>query len=1377
MLNNKTYRPSKNFSIWFTIIFPLLFAGILNANTINIPTDYTTIQAGINATVDGDTILVQPGTYVENMNFNGKNIVVGSLYLTTQDTSYISQTIIDGNHSGSVVTFNSGEDSTSILIGFAITNGRASSGGGINCLDYSSPYLSNLIIMGNTAYGVGGGGGIHCYHSSSPTLYNLVIKENISEQSNSTTSGGGGISLRWDCSPYIVNTCINNNTSNMDGGGIFIWHSSLASIINSTICNNTANGSGGGIYINYYCHPVILNTIISNNSGNGIYLYASSTINITYSCFWNNPLYNCGEWVGVNVTTNANGESCDTYYNMQLNPLFVDPANGDYHLTKNSPCIDAGDPGLIPDPDNTIEDIGAYYFHRDIINSGTIEGTVTLNGVRGSIEDVIIVANGFITNPDSDGYYSFEISQGTYDVTASLESYHSQTIENVEVIVGQTTSDINFALEPNTIWGYAYLENQTNHNGIKVFFERTEPCILIDSTYTDSNGYYFIDIETGIYNITFSKTGYLNEWIYNHILFSNTTLSDITLLEHTTILNVPSVFSSIQSAINYAFDGDTVFVQPGTYVENINYNGKNITVASLFLTTQDTSYISQTIIDGNQNGSVVTFNSGEDSTSILIGFTITNGRASSGGGINCLDYSSSYLSNLIIMGNTAYGGGGGGGIHCYHNSSPTLYDLVIKDNTSEYTFSASGGGGISLEWGCSPNIVNTCIGNNTSNSHGGGIYIWHSSLASIINSTICNNTANGSGGGIYINYYCHPVILNTIISNNSGNGIYLYASSTINITYSCFWNNPLYNCNYGEGCIEVDPLFSDSQYHLSSTSPCIDAGDPNSPLDPDGTIADMGAYYYHQIYSGPVWHVSTSGDDSNSGRSTSPFATIQQGIDAASDGDTVLVYPGTYFENINYNGKNIVIASLFLFTSDDSYITQTVINGNQSGSVVRFMNSENSDAQLIGLTLMNGTGTEFYYEGAMIYLTCGGGIFISNGSSPEISNCIIKNNSVQYNGGGIHSYYGGMATIKNSIIMNNSAMEGGAVSCTSSVALKLLNCTIYGNSSEESYGTLGGNLNIINSIIWNSTIRDWFSGSISYSDIEGSWEGEGNIDTCPIFVDTSNSDFHLQDISPCIGTGIDSIQIDGTWYYAPTTDIDGNPRPNPAGSRPDIGAYENSRATPIDTIPPAIPQNLVITDYLQAISLKWNASVNADLSHYNIYRANFPDFSIDSIYFKGKVFAPDTTYIDSLIQNNNTYYYQITAVDTTGNESDPSDELVITAIVVDIRDITFQQRVDGSGLVNIYYSFSGNDTTHYEVIPYLSNFNDEAWGKLTQVSGDAGAVLPGDSRQITWNLKSEAPKIYSNNSTIKITIGLPSKGNQYNPLNEAKIQIDERIER
>mgnify|MGYP000659287679 CR=1 FL=1 len=69
--------------------------------------------------------------------------------------------------------------------------------------------------------------------------------------------------------------------------------------------------------------------------------------------------------------------------------------------------------------------------------------------------------------------------------------------------------------------------------------------------------------------------------------------------------------------------------------------------------------------------------------------------------------------------------------------------------------------------------------------------------------------------------------------------------------------------------------------------------------------------------------------------------------------------------------------------------------------------------------------------------------------------------------------------------------------------------------------------------------------------------GVGNIDSDPLFTDTLNNDFHLQNLSPCIATGIDSIEIAGFWYYAPETDIEGNPRPNPVGTKPDMGAYES----------------------------------------------------------------------------------------------------------------------------------------------------------------------------------------------------------------------------
>lgn len=248
----------------------ILTSNFLSGQIINIPTDYPTIQQGINAASNGDTVLVDIGTYVENINFNGKNITVASNYLITQDTSFISQTIIDGDSLGSVVAFSSNEDSTACLCGFTITNGFASnlygvepySGGGIFCIN-SSPKLINLLIAENITW-----------------AYNK--EENISDD-NFPLGSGGGIYLE-NSNSLLKDLVVDNNNAFSAGGGIYCFNSNI-NIQDCSITNNNAGGTwthGGGLAI-FESTAIVSNTIFAfneadqNSRGGGISSEGSTT--------------------------------------------------------------------------------------------------------------------------------------------------------------------------------------------------------------------------------------------------------------------------------------------------------------------------------------------------------------------------------------------------------------------------------------------------------------------------------------------------------------------------------------------------------------------------------------------------------------------------------------------------------------------------------------------------------------------------------------------------------------------------------------------------------------------------------------------------------------------------------------------------------------------------------------------------------------------------------------------------------------------------------------------------------------------------------------------------------------------------------------------
>ena len=272
-------------------------------------------------------------------------------------------------------------------------------------------------------------------------------------------------------------------------------------------------------------------------------------------------------------------------------------------------------------------------------------------------------------------------------------------------------------------------------------------------------------------------------------------------------IHVPEDFGTIQEAIDYSIDGDSIFVSAGTYYENINFNGKNI---SLIGEDRET-----TIIDGGQNGSVVSFLSGETSLSSITNFTLQNGINEYGGGGIIIRESSSTLSNLNIINNSGSNNptssSTGGGISI-KNIIDNIYidNLLISNNENHGKGAGVGIDLVSDEGEINPyilEITNTTIQNNTcTTERGGGISINRGEVI-LRNVNISNN--NSQGGGGLIGFTGGIIeIEDSYISNNScvsmgglsGGGIY-NSGAIININNSTISNNTTLGSGGGIFCV------------------------------------------------------------------------------------------------------------------------------------------------------------------------------------------------------------------------------------------------------------------------------------------------------------------------------------------------------------------------------------------------------------------------------------------------------------------------------------------------------------------------------------------------------------------------------------------------
>ncbi|MHC1778569.1 MAG: T9SS type A sorting domain-containing protein [Lentimicrobium sp.] len=638
------------------------------------------------------------------------------------------------------------------------------------------------------------------------------------------------------------------------------------------------------------------------------------------------------------------------------------------------------------------------------------------------------------------------------------------------------------------------------------------------------------------------------------------------------IINIPDDFPTIQQGIDAADEGDTILVQPGTYYENIIVSNKTFVLASLYLNTQDTAYISQTIIDGNLTGSCITMSHCNNGTK-LSGFTLQYGLAQSGGGL-FIQASSPNADHLIVRNNEA--SSYGGGIYVDY-SNPTFEDVLIANNTASYGGGLYGmryvtlknvtvtgndanmGGGIFFQkdWGFMY-LENVSVMENYAGYVGGGIYSCPGMIME--NGMISSNTSGESGGGVFLT--SDPIevafLENVTICNNhsrEGGGIFLESN---NIQF-----NAIHKCNvYGNTalCTGSDFFIAD---HDKEVEIIVDT---MSVLFPNDYHAEPVNSFSFDIQHGMTeqinadLYISPDGENQNSGLfPNEPLKNIRQAFSLILADklhrNTIHLLEGTY--SPSNNDEKFPLHCIDDIRISGTSASQVILDAEGSGPVIMLY----SDTA-VNISNMTLTG------GESIDLRAGGGISCYYSDDILLESILVNDNTVTDMGGwGGHGGGVGICTsevsLLNSLITNNAcAYYGGGIYADGNSNVSILNVTLTGNESGYSGGSIYNESSsvILKNCISYFNVPDeiynlWMPEYCNIKD--NPWSGfDGNINEDPQFIGSGDHPYQLSAGSPCIEAGIP----DTTGLNLPFYDLIGNFRlwdgDEDGETIVDMGAYE-----------------------------------------------------------------------------------------------------------------------------------------------------------------------------------------------------------------------------
>jgi beta propeller repeat protein len=1128
---------------------------------LNVPAEHPSIQAGIDAASQGDTVVVAPGVYYEKINFRGKNITVTSK--DPNDRGIVGYTIIHAQGEGSAVTFASGETSAAVLRGFTLTGGYGTLntsfegggpiywGGGIYCLRASPTITRNVIannrgpvVLGNTNADslISYGGGIACIES------NAVVVKNIIRGNVGFVAGG---LILYTGQAFIGNNLIYDNSGYIGGGIVTIGGSVIGNTIVGNNCNQgPGDGQAGNAYIIFepqLGHARVVNNIICNAASGGGLLMAGDWRGGVISCndIWNNSPGNyifvdnqTGQMTfdGVNDQTGKRG-------NISADPLFLNASFGkDYHLVFESPCINAGDPAFAAaarDIDNDVRvyaariDIGAdeyVGYVKPVSNAGydrhTLEPLqpVTLDGGQSFFYDPCGVrtfhwtqvsgpaatfedpnAEKPVFTPPAFGEYVFRLVVGD-------DRYQGEPDE-VLILVGANVPPVAKA-GADRAW---QASKRATLDGTDSF----DPDVVDHLTYqwrqVEGAAVVLEDANTATPSFLVGTEG---QYVFELVVSDGFAQSE------------PSRVRCI--AVPVTAKAESFNAAPGVGFGPYQPDVSGMKIAYVIQTNNDLQIVFkdmttgklETIATGGYNiqpkidGDLVVWYGGI-SLNEMTGPVCSSVFVRSAGGtpqtLRARSDTASY-SHPAVSGNKVvwvqHSGLDRQSSEKWYNMAYDICGADLSNPAAPVYFTVATNVGrrdpfpVSGPFTESDSVVDIC----------GDLVVWEgqgniyaadiSDLNHIQVVTVCDQPdrqydpavsgrlvvwtdERNDGGDIYgADLSDFAQIREFAVAKDAGQ----QHQATIDGPLVAYVNGSIMTSS------AIQPAYVTARYGvLSIAAPTLPAGvmpalDGRTLVwlgNPYGSVQGLTFDLGYAMFDGRVRNVRTG----------LAYDYLQCAVTDANDGDQIVASRGVYEEKVNFAGKAVTIRSED--PNDPAVVAATILRS--TGGTVSFTSREGAGSVLTGFTVTGGNEAVYCYNAAPTITRCtmtgslGAGLRLVGACNPTVTRCrFVANGAAGIEMSGPSE---GRTVKQNDAMIRNCLIAGNRGQGIRGGRPTTINCTIVENIRE---GIDAHTPTVVSSIVFfnnagGAQIKSTRT-TATYSDVQGGWQGEGNLDADPLFV-------------------------------------------------------------------------------------------------------------------------------------------------------------------------------------------------------------------------------------------------------------------------------------